>query len=184
VTTNFTAEELARELGGRRSGSGRWTARCPAHQDKTPSLSIREADGRLLVHFHAGCAQSDVVAALKSRSLWPESDWTPTQKRDFAKQRARDEADLNLARSFADAAHILAEQTIEEMSPFDPERAALRRLLAALQTDTGILLEFRVWRSAQPKMTRALVAAGRKHQERLEMLVSNYLTVLEDRDAA
>jgi len=48
----------------------RWTAQCPAHDDREPSLSIREAEvGRegdrgVLLHCHAGCGKADVVAAL------------------------------------------------------------------------------------------------------------------------
>lgn len=46
-------------------GSGRWNARCPAHDDKGPSLSIRELDdGRILVHCFAGCAAHEVVMAI------------------------------------------------------------------------------------------------------------------------
>jgi putative DNA primase/helicase len=67
-----TAETVARALGGKRQGDG-WTARCPAHDDRAPSLSIGAADnGKLLVHCHAGCEQSEVVAALRARGLWIE----------------------------------------------------------------------------------------------------------------
>ena len=38
----MTAEAIAKALGGRKA-SGGWTARCPAHDDRTPSLSIRDA---------------------------------------------------------------------------------------------------------------------------------------------
>jgi hypothetical protein len=42
-----------------------WAARCPAHKDKRPSLSISEGEGgRALVHCHAGCKPEEVVAAL------------------------------------------------------------------------------------------------------------------------
>lgn len=41
-----------------------WVALCPAHEDKHPSLSIREGDGgRLLVHCHAGCTFENILAA-------------------------------------------------------------------------------------------------------------------------
>jgi hypothetical protein len=49
----------------RRSGEG-WLARCPAHPDAEPSLSLaRGTDGRLLVHCFAGCTFGDVTAALR-----------------------------------------------------------------------------------------------------------------------
>lgn len=65
----MTAETMAKALGGRKVGQG-WTARCPAHDDREPSFSIRDADGKVLVRCHAGCDQRDVIAALKARGLW------------------------------------------------------------------------------------------------------------------
>ena len=68
-----TAENIAKALGGRKAGGG-WTARCPAHDDRTPSLSICDADGgKVLVRCHAGCGQDRVIAALQARYLWTES---------------------------------------------------------------------------------------------------------------
>jgi hypothetical protein len=64
-----TADSVAHALEARRSGSG-WMAKCPAHDDHNPSLSIRDSDGKVLVHCHAGCAQSDVIGALKARGVW------------------------------------------------------------------------------------------------------------------
>lgn len=43
----------------------RWIASCPAHEDRSPSLSVRETgDGRVLVHDFGGCDTSAVLAAL------------------------------------------------------------------------------------------------------------------------
>jgi DNA primase len=65
-----TAETIATALGGRKFGSG-WTARCPAHEDRKPSLSISSGrDGKVLVRCHAGCDQRDVIAILRQRGLW------------------------------------------------------------------------------------------------------------------
>lgn len=48
----------------KKNGSG-WRARCPAHDDKDPSLSIKEGnDGRVLLLCRAGCATDSVIAAL------------------------------------------------------------------------------------------------------------------------
>jgi hypothetical protein len=49
----------------RKTGVGRYISGCPAHKDKTPSLSIRFADdGRILMHCFAGCRIEDVVSAI------------------------------------------------------------------------------------------------------------------------
>lgn len=49
----------------RKTGPGRWIARCPAHADRKPSLSVCEGDdGRVLVHDFGGCKIGDVLAAV------------------------------------------------------------------------------------------------------------------------
>lgn len=56
------------------AGSGRWKACCPAHDDREPSLSVREADdGKVLVHCWAGCTTREILAAigLELRDLFP-----------------------------------------------------------------------------------------------------------------
>lgn len=72
----MSADMLLSKLDGvKRTGSGRWIARCPAHNDRRASLSIRELeDGRLLVHDFAGCYVQDIVAAvgLDMTALFPE----------------------------------------------------------------------------------------------------------------
>ena len=69
----MTAESIAKALGGRKAGKG-WVARCPAHDDRTPSLSIQDADSdKVLVRCHAGCDQARLISTLRSRGLWPEN---------------------------------------------------------------------------------------------------------------
>ena len=69
----MSAESIAHALEARRSGSA-WMACCPVHEQDgrphTPSLSIQERDGKVLVCCHAGCSQRDVIEALKGRGLW------------------------------------------------------------------------------------------------------------------
>src|SRR5437773_12500862 len=66
----MNAEAIAKALGGRKTGSA-WMARCPAHEDLDPSLSIDNAkSGKVLVRCHAGCDQRDVIAALRWRGIW------------------------------------------------------------------------------------------------------------------
>ena len=66
---------ITRFPSAKRSGN-HWKARCPAHDDRTPSLSISEGqDGRVLVHCHAGCAPGDICrrVGLSLKDLMPES---------------------------------------------------------------------------------------------------------------
>lgn len=45
-------------------GRDRFKACCPAHNDRSPSLSIKVADDRLLIHCFAGCSVHDVLDAV------------------------------------------------------------------------------------------------------------------------
>ena len=62
----MSAEALISHLDGVRStGAGRWLAKCPAHDDGTASLAIRELDdGRVLLHDFAGCDPEHVLSAV------------------------------------------------------------------------------------------------------------------------
>lgn len=65
---------LAKLDGVKRTGPGRWLAKCPAHEDRRASLAIREADeGKILAHCFAGCSIHEVVAAagLEMSDLFP-----------------------------------------------------------------------------------------------------------------
>jgi hypothetical protein len=67
------ADELAQRIDARRHGA-EYKALCPAHDDHTPSLGFRDGDrAELVVHCYAGCAQTDVLAALrdKYRDIFP-----------------------------------------------------------------------------------------------------------------
>lgn len=47
------------------TGSNEWVACCPAHDDRTPSLAIKDVgDGRILVHCYANCAVEDVLGSI------------------------------------------------------------------------------------------------------------------------
>jgi hypothetical protein len=65
---------LGRLDGVKRSGRG-WVAKCPAHADRSPSLSIAEGDeGRILIKCFASCDVTDVLTALglDFQDLFPE----------------------------------------------------------------------------------------------------------------
>ena len=64
-----------KELGDVHRQGNTHLARCPAHRDQHPSLSISEGeDGRILLHCWAGCSTSAILAALGLRwvDLFPK----------------------------------------------------------------------------------------------------------------
>jgi hypothetical protein len=87
-----TAEQVAEHLSARRAGNGRWQAKCPAHDDRSPSLSIKEGEaGRVLLRCWAGCELSAVLKAvgLTVASLFPGPPPTPEQRQAVAQERER-----------------------------------------------------------------------------------------------
>lgn len=67
---------LSRLDAVRGTGRDQWLARCPGHDDGSPSLSVRElGDGRVLLHCFAGCEPGEVLGALNMRmgDLFPDN---------------------------------------------------------------------------------------------------------------
>lgn len=55
---------LSKLKGVKKTGNG-YLALCPAHKDKTPSLSLGQGrDGRVLIHCHAGCSIEKVLVSM------------------------------------------------------------------------------------------------------------------------
>lgn len=62
----MTAETLLSRLENvSRTGQGKWIARCPSHEDRSPSLAIKETDdGTILLRCFAGCEVSEILGAI------------------------------------------------------------------------------------------------------------------------
>lgn len=89
---------LERLEGVREVGPNRWTALCPAHDDKSPSLSVSTAGARTLFHCHARCHPDDILDAvgLTWAELYADNKWsgaraagTANAAWQAAKERAR-----------------------------------------------------------------------------------------------
>ena len=84
-----TVEVFLRKLDMTRSTApGRWVARCPAHDDNHPSLSIRERDdGVVLVHCFGGCGVDEVLGAvgMNAADLFPKTSTYEPGKRHQGK---------------------------------------------------------------------------------------------------
>lgn len=81
------ASAIARRLTENPIGNGDgFLVPCPAHDDRKPSLSIRDGkDGRLLVKCFAGCDFARIRDALKARNLWPKGRSGPYVPPDTGK---------------------------------------------------------------------------------------------------
>lgn len=69
------ADLLSRCEKVRKTGRETWIACCPGHDDKNPSMTVRElADGRVLVHCFSGCDVGQILdgAGLTFDALFPE----------------------------------------------------------------------------------------------------------------
>jgi hypothetical protein len=99
----MSAQTLLDRLDGVRGvGTGRWIARCPAHDDRDPSLSVRELDdGRVLIKCHAGCKAEAVMAAkdLSMSDLFPAGPLYHNAKSvlRFSESRAYHESVVEIA---------------------------------------------------------------------------------------
>ena len=73
----------------KKTGNGTWLACCPAHEDKHPSMAVRELeDGRILVHCFTGCDVGEILGAvgMDFDALFPDkpkSDFVPPVRRSF-----------------------------------------------------------------------------------------------------
>lgn len=71
-----------------RTGNGNWIACCPAHDDKSPSLTVAEKDdGRILLYCFGGCSIHEVLGAvgLDMAALFPprEIPYSKPERRPF-----------------------------------------------------------------------------------------------------
>src|SRR5690554_6650334 len=120
---------LARLDKVKANGPGRWLACCPAHDDRSPSLAIRETeDGTILLKCFTGCPTGDVLAAagMEMHELFPrrESDayqsakrpgewWVP---RDVLAAIAREALVVMLAAEAVGAGKVLAHEDLARLA--------------------------------------------------------------------
>ena len=72
----MSVDTLLQRLTKVKGGKGRWTACCPSHEDRSPSLAIRETeDGRILLKCFGGCSVQEIVGSIGMDmcDLFPDS---------------------------------------------------------------------------------------------------------------
>jgi putative DNA primase/helicase len=151
-----SAADLARHLGGKKSGARSWSCRCPAHDDSNPSLSISEGDdGKVLIHCHAGCSQDAVLDALRSRGLsWRNGETVTPELRRIVRQWRGSEPDT------AALAKRLWAEGVDPAGTVAEEYLAARRLITAPELRV-FALKFRPACTWEGDTVPALIAAFR-----------------------
>ena len=143
----MNAASIAFALNGRKSGRG-WSARCPAHDDRDPSLSISiSPKGKTLVHCHAGCSQDQVIDALINRGLWNNGGvsqggfWRRIVRNDFFEYEAKRKAlALDIWNSAAPASGTLVERYLAGRAITLPMPDRLRFREALAHAPSGVML--------------------------------------------
>jgi hypothetical protein len=89
----MTAADLISKLECVTRSANGWQARCPAHDDKNPSLSIADGEKGIVVHCHAGCTIDQITAAvgLKPADLFTSNSKPEPQKRIVATYTYQDQ---------------------------------------------------------------------------------------------
>jgi hypothetical protein len=88
----MTLDQLLAKLDGVRPRGSRWATRCPAHPDKSPSLSISEGDRGILLKCWAGCSVQAICESLglqQADLFYDALDTDPQRRREAAQQRDR-----------------------------------------------------------------------------------------------
>ena len=87
-------ENILTRLEKVKGRNGAYTACCPAHGDKSPSLAIRELDdGRILMKCFANCSVQEIMGAIGMEigDLFPDTnkDLPPVKRKYYASDLLR-----------------------------------------------------------------------------------------------
>lgn len=121
----MTTEALLELLDGVKRTARGWSSRCPAHNDKSPSLSIREGDDhKILLRCFAGCTIENICSALhlQKRDLFPRQSSEQIRTAQRARQR-REQAKVQASRFLGARTDLFreAERVIAAGSTIPPE---------------------------------------------------------------
>lgn len=156
------ARKIVERLGGRWRGS-KGMCCCPAHDDRTPSLSVTIGRQAILLHCFAGCANADVLAALGREGFDARQLFDGDHQPDEAPSRPLG-PDRNAVRLWRNASALagspaesyLKRRSIEivspdlryhERTPLGPKREVrfLPAMLAAVRSDAGVIAVHRAF---------------------------------------
>ena len=86
MLNNTTLSSIASGLNKVRwHGEYEFSACCPAHDDRTPSFTASDKNGKILVKCFAGCTQDEVIGALRDLGLWHSASRYQLERRKRSK---------------------------------------------------------------------------------------------------
>ena len=146
------AKDIVEKLGGIWRGT-RGECRCPAHDDGSPSLSVRLGDTAILFHCFAGCTTIEVLKALQRRKL---HDRAAVSMPEASPKRDMSALALRLWKASQPIAGTLAEEYLLARGLFGPFPKSLRfnpatiygsgpskrtmpAMIAAVENDMGVV---------------------------------------------
>jgi len=121
---------LSRLDGVREVRHGRWMARCPAHDDRHASLSIRDVgDGRILINDFGGCETHQVLQSvgLTFADLFPRRLDAPE---GFKRERRPFDA-VSVLHGISHEATVVAMLACDMIEGVPPTVATITRLITA-----------------------------------------------------
>ena len=151
--------ELLSRLEAVKQSGANYMARCPAHDDRTPSLSVSEGeDGRILLKCFAGCTAEAVVAALglTMRDLFADDPAHPSAnghpRRAASLPPIAEEVVARLqtnmtdkARQYLRAERMLSDDVIDHYQLGIEERDEERRVTIPIRDTDGVIRDIRRW---------------------------------------
>lgn len=124
-------------------GTGRWSARCAAHVDRSPSLSVTEGQRGILLRCWAGCTLDEICAALgiRPKDLFYDRRPDPAALAEARQRRTERERSDRVAgchaSSLRDAGHVIRSARDLDISSWND--AQLNRAFDRLATAHAVL---------------------------------------------
>lgn len=133
---------LSRLNGVKNTGRDKWLAVCPAHDDRSPSLGIKQLDDKIILRCFAGCDYLSILNAigLDASALFPDKITHSYEKQKPAPRFNRSEL-FDLAISEAGILALGWNDLLTNGSVSDADKERVQR---AYSTVMGLLCEVRL----------------------------------------
>lgn len=169
LDAEIRARNIVEQLGGVWRGT-RGECRCPAHDDGSPSLSVRLGDTAILFHCFAGCTTIEVLKALQRRKL---HDRGPVEMPEARPKRDMSGLALRLWNASKPVAGTLAEDYLLARglaAPFPralrfnagtilgsgPAKRIMPAMIAAVENDLGVVAVQRTFLDAENVLNKPI----------------------------